>query len=216
MSSTQLLELLHFSSKSSLNRAIRLMFKDEIDDAMLASSINANGTVNEYWLPEIESKMFVAKYDINYLRAITQFWIDRATPKFPEAPKTYSESLFLAAKQQEQIEKQTREIEAKDDLIIVSNEGSIKSGEILIREFCKSIDFIDIGEKKMFTWLKEKKLLSPSNEPYQPYIGRGYFTYKPTKLEHNGQYRYTPRITPRGKIWLAARLLRHYEKNGEI
>jgi len=48
MSSTELLEMLHFESKSSLNKAIRKMFQEKIDDARVESSLNPNGTVAEY------------------------------------------------------------------------------------------------------------------------------------------------------------------------
>ena len=77
MTSTQLLEMLHFESKSSIHKAIKNMFSQKIDDSVIESSLNPNSTVNEYYLPELESKMFVAKHDINYLEKITQYWIDR-------------------------------------------------------------------------------------------------------------------------------------------
>lgn len=83
MTSTQLLELIKFSSKSELNRAIRNMFSDKIDGAVIASSIDSRGYVSEYLLPELESKMFVAKHDINYLEKITQYWIDKKEPQLP-------------------------------------------------------------------------------------------------------------------------------------
>lgn len=94
MSSTQLVEMLHFESKSSLNRAIRNMFEGKIDDAVIASSRDSRGYVDEYYLPELESKMFVAKHDINYLEEITQFWIDNKNKVTqPALPTTYLEAL---------------------------------------------------------------------------------------------------------------------------
>lgn len=81
MTSSQLLELIPFKSKSELNRAIRNMFREKIDDAVIASSYDNRGYVTEYHLPELESKMFVAKYDITYLEQITQYWIDRKQPR---------------------------------------------------------------------------------------------------------------------------------------
>lgn len=94
MSSTQLAEMLHFESKSSLNRAIRNMFSSKIDDAVIASSMDSRGYVSEYYLPELESKMFVAKHDINYLEEVTQFWIDfKNKPIKPQLPTNYLEAL---------------------------------------------------------------------------------------------------------------------------
>jgi len=81
MSSTQLKEVLNYDSKSSVNKAIRNMFSDKIDDSVIESSLDTRGYVNEYFLQELESKMFVAKNNIEYLEMITQYWIDRNKPK---------------------------------------------------------------------------------------------------------------------------------------
>ena len=66
-------------------------------------------------------------------------------------PKTMPEALKLAYEQSLVIEEQTLQLEdnkktiaVKDDLIIASNEASIKAGEILVREFVKSQDLINI------------------------------------------------------------------------
>lgn len=105
----------------------------------------------------------------------------------------------------EMIQKQAATIGRKDELILTSNEASIKAGEIKVGEFVKKYDSIDIGQNKMFEWMREQKILMASNEPYQRYIDNRYFTWKPSKEKCNGEYRYTPRITPRGQLWLANR-----------
>ena len=130
-------------------------------------------------------------------------------------PKTFAEALRLAADTQEKLEAtqavvdhQKQSLAFKDDLIVASNEASIKAGEILIREFVKSVDIIDLGEKQFYQWMRDQKIVfSESNEPYQHYVKAGYFTYKPTEAMHGGKYRYTLRVTPRGKVWLAAKYL---------
>jgi len=76
MSSTQLAEMLHME-KSHVNRDIKKMFDDKITSSIIGSSKDSRGYVTDYHLPELESKMFVAKKDINYLEKITQFWINR-------------------------------------------------------------------------------------------------------------------------------------------
>ncbi len=82
MTSSQLAEMLGFESKSSINKAIRKMF----DDSKLESfnpSLDSRGYVVDYHLPELESKMFVAKHDINYLQKITEFWISKGKSEQP-------------------------------------------------------------------------------------------------------------------------------------
>lgn len=105
MSTSQLLDIIPFSSKSALNRAIRDMFQVKIDDAVIASSLDARGYVVEYHLPELESKMFVAKHDINYLEMITQYWIDRNKP----AQMTPMEIIAQSALALVQVEKTQKE-----------------------------------------------------------------------------------------------------------
>ncbi len=82
MSSTQLAEMLGFDTKSSINKAIRKVF----DDSRLESysEKDARGYVIEYHLPELESKMFVAKHDIQYLEEITQYWINKDKQQLPD------------------------------------------------------------------------------------------------------------------------------------
>jgi len=43
-------------------------------------------------------------------------------------------------------------IKSKDQLIIASNEASIKAGDIKVSEFCKSTDIIDLGRNQMYDW----------------------------------------------------------------
>lgn len=132
-------------------------------------------------------------------------------PEF-NIPKTLPEALRLAADQQEKINTQVKQIAFKDELIVASNEASIKAGEILVSEFCKSVDIIDIGATKFYEWMRDQGLLfKNSREPMQKYKDRGFFTWKPTEEKHGGKFRYTLRITPRGKVWLAARYLAYLD-----
>jgi len=203
MSSSQLSELLSYD-KSEINRKIRNMFRDEIAHGDFPPAIlNPNGAVSEYYLPEIETHMFVAKNDIGHLRNLVEYWVKRKSKHLAiSVPQNFAQALQLAADQQKQLE-------YKDELIIASNEASIKAGEVIIREFVKSTDIIEVGEKLFYKWLRDQKIiLMHSNEPYQHYVTRGFFTYRPSDEKINGKYRHTIRITPRGKVWLAAKYMK--------
>jgi len=204
MSSIELAGLLNFDKKE-VHRKLKTMFGDEKVSGEFSPTLRPNGQVLEYNIPELESKMFVAKWDITYLEKITKFWITNSTVGIPQ---TFTEALKLAYDQSLQIEEQQKTISIKNNLIIASNEASIKAGEILVREFVKSQDLIMFGEKKFYTWMREQKIIQAnSREPYQYFVDRGYFTYKPTEGQHGGKFRYTLRVTPRGKVWLSARFL---------
>ena len=80
MNSNQISLLLKYNLKD-VNRKIRLMFQDKIERQIIYPTMRANGQVEHYNLPELESKMFVAKYNIEFLEQITQFWINNNLKK---------------------------------------------------------------------------------------------------------------------------------------
>jgi len=83
MISSQLAGILG-KEKKEVNRNIRDMFQDKIDGGIISPLVDSRGYVEEYYLPEKESKMFVAKYDIDYLETVIEYWIDRnAKPLMP-------------------------------------------------------------------------------------------------------------------------------------
>lgn len=107
MSSSQLAELLGYEKKE-INRKIKSMFSEKIDGGTVTPSFDSRGYVSEYFLPELESKMFVAKWDIKYLETITQFWIDRNKTK--ELP-TAKELALMVIKAEEEKEAAMLEVD---------------------------------------------------------------------------------------------------------
>ena len=57
-------------------------------------------------------------------------------------------------------------------------------------------------------------LLKGSREPSQKYVKLGYFTWKPSEEIHGGKFRYTMKVTPRGKVWLAAKYMAYLDVLG--
>ncbi|MDX8383953.1 MAG: Rha family transcriptional regulator [Ghiorsea sp.] len=140
----------------------------------------------------------------------------------PSLPQDFSQALRMLADEVEskkvlaiENEQQRHTIKAKDKYIVVSNEASIKAGEIKVSEFCKSHDFIDIGQNKMYGWLRDKGFLfQGSREPIQKYVNLGWFTWKPSQEKHGGKFRSSLRITPRGKVKLASLYMDSMEQGG--
>ena len=82
MSSREILDMLNTNREKpmllgDLHRDIRDMFTEELGNGKTPSSLNPNGSVSFYLLPEIESKMLVASKDKTYLRQITEYWVNR-------------------------------------------------------------------------------------------------------------------------------------------
>ena len=100
MTSTQLAEMLG-QRKIDIHKDIRRIFQDRIDEGKIPSSKDSRGYVTEYHLPELESKMFVAKKDINYLEKITQFWIDQNSKVLSPAEQLLENAKRLVAHERE-------------------------------------------------------------------------------------------------------------------
>lgn len=221
MSSTQLVDMLHFESKSSLNRAIRDMFKQKIDDAVIASSKDSRGYVIDYFLPELESKMFVAKNNIDYLETITKFWIDNNEQKQEMSiPKTFSESLLLAGKLQAEKEQLEAKILLDAPSVKFANIVQESSNTRCIRVWVKSMKHehnLTVGEREVFKWLMDNKYIfrSKDDKGYLPYAkyeanNNNYFTIVIDDI--NGRPIRMLKITGRGVVALTDKVINYFNK----
>jgi anti-repressor protein len=230
MSSTEIAKLTG-KEKTNIHRDVKSQILIGLyglkDDSYLNDNKIQGVTVvldnRDYWsevlLDKYHTDILISGYEVKYRAAIVKRWHELehknqdALPDFP-VPKTFSEALKLAYEQSVVIDQQKHQIEEKDLYIVASNEASIKAGEILVREFVKSNDLIQIGQNEFYEWMREQGiLLKNRREPDQKYVKRGYFTYKPSEEMHGGKFRYTLRITPRGKIWLARKYLDYLDSD---
>jgi phage antirepressor YoqD-like protein len=87
---------------------------------------------------------------------------------------------------------------------------------ILIRELAKVAckDGILIGEKGMYRWMRNKKILMPDNMPYQREIDAGHFKVieRPIKTKDGVLLKFTTRVLPRGQEYIINRLKREFVK----
>ena len=73
--------------------------------------------------------------------------------------------------------------------------------EISINDFAKSTyDRLKIGRNTLFSFMREKKILTRKNLPMQEYIVRGYFKVKIKLIK--GEVKYQPLLTGKGQLWL--------------
>ena len=77
---------------------------------------------------------------------------------------------------------------------------------ILLRAMAKLLcdEGFNIGEKRIFSLLRDKKVLMKNNEPYQTYVDRGYFVVDECSYEtpYGARLGHTTKITPAGQVWL--------------
>ncbi len=140
MSSTQLAEMLKHDKKE-INKKIRAMFSDKIAGEVISLTLRANGQVSEYHLPELESKMFVAKNDIQYLEEITQYWIDSKSK--PALPST-KELAYMVIKAEEEKEAALLEVDRLQG-ICQTITAQFKTGMTPAR-FCKQLNGVNIQQ----------------------------------------------------------------------
>lgn len=140
-------------------------------------------------------------------------------PQF-KAPTTLKEALLLALEQQEKIEQLEVENNKKDVQLVEQApkvefaDKLLKSkANILIGDFAKVMcdEGYNIGEGRLFDWLREKKYIYKEhsfNKPYQSFVDRGYFVTKttPIKSAYRDFISITTLITPIGQVYLYNKL----------
>ena len=140
-------------------------------------------------------------------------------PQF-KAPTTLKEALILALEQQEKIEELELENKNKEIKLIEQApkvefaDKILKSkANVLIGDFAKVLcdEGLNIGEGRLFAWLRNNKILfkeNGSNKPYQQYLDRGYFTCRENivKTAFRDIISITTMLSPKGQVWLYNKL----------
>lgn len=92
-----------------------------------------------------------------------------------QVPQTFAEALMLAAKQQQLIEQQQKQIEAATPKIEFFDAVADSKDAIAMEAVAKTLNFRGVGRNKLFEILRDKQILLQNNMPYQKYIDREYF-----------------------------------------
>lgn len=214
MSSTQLSEMLNFSSKSSINLAIRNMFQVKIDDSTIKSSIDSRGYVSDYYLPELESKMFVAKHDINYLETITKFWIDKGKVEQPLWISQLSpEATIMLNDLSSQLEHKTQQVAHLESLFhsggtisqFVKQLNGVNSQKVNVWLYAKTKWLYDENKGKFYLSGKKQGMPKPYSWRCASYARDKYLTETNYNVDRQGMdsmVKYEVQLLAKGKKWL--------------
>ena len=138
-------------------------------------------------------------------------------------PQTFSQALMLAARQQEEIERQQKTIEAKDRKIaedapkVVFSDAVVGSrSSCLIGELAKILtqNGYQIGQNRLFEKLRNEGYLGTKGEyyniPNQKFIEQGLFELKKTTHSENGVMKssVTPKVTGKGQQYFINKYLK--------
>ena len=133
------------------------------------------------------------------IRKIGSFSIHASRPELTIEEMTLLVMQNLQSKiadQQKQLEEQKPKVEFAEKIINTNN-------AISVRDFGK---VIGMGEKKLFEWLRNNKLLMDSNIPYQKYVEAGYFKVIEWVLEAKNQVKFKTLITGKGQEYITGKL----------
>ena len=201
MSSSQLGELLGYD-KSTTNRKIKDMFEAEIVGGIITSTNRENNQVSEYYLPEVESQMFAAKWNIQHLRKVVEFFVSVPDPAVV-LPGNYIEAL------QALIESEKEKSAAQEQLQLAAPKVAFVD-ELVNRD--NLMTATQVGQKHKMSAIKLNRFLDELGGVYskrvergrvflQPFINKGYGELKQNNTGHD-----QPLFTNKGEIWINEQL----------
>lgn len=101
-------------------------------------------------------------------------------------------------------------IEADAPMVQFANAVTETCDNIMIRDMAKLLndEDIDIGEKRLYSLLRNYQVLMDNNAPYQTYMDRGYFARNENVYltPYGKRLSWTTVVTPKGQIWLVSKV----------
>lgn len=132
-----------------------------------------------YSLDKRLSLALVSGYSAKLRIAIIDRWeqLEARKDKPKSLEETFKDTMILLDNRIQELQAQIA-IDAPKVHFAETISGS--TGSILIREFAKVIheQGINLGEKKIYQYLRDNKYVSSKNEPYQQYMNQGLFEVK--------------------------------------
>lgn len=134
---------------------------------------------------------------------------------FPQADEPtrmfIAQSLEENKRQQAIIKKQSEQIEEQKPQVEFAEHIIKSSDNIKMRDMAKLLcdENINIGEKRLYNLLRDKKVLMQDKSPYQSFVDRGYFYVSEnsyTTVYGTTGISSTTLVTPKGQIWLVGKV----------
>lgn len=203
--------ILAYGQKSDAVAALKSSFIQDVDYQVLRQNPqNPNGgrPTNIYKLSVSCMEFFVARK----VRPVFEVYrkVFHGMANVYHVPQSFSEALMLAAKQQETIEHQKKQIDAAQPAITFTNAVSGSASSCLIGELAKLIDQngFPMGEKRLFKWMRDNGYLGTKGERYnipnQRYVEQGLFELKKGTRSGNNGVMYTTittKVTGKGQVY---------------
>ncbi len=173
----------------------------------------------EYILTKMQCFDLLTGYSAELRIKVNRRWeeleIEKATGGF-QIPQTFAEALRLAAEQTEKIEAQQNRIEAMRPKELFADAVATSDRSVLIAELAKILrqNGIDIGQNRLYEWLRRNGYLCHKgeyyNQPTQRAMGLELFEIKKTtitKPDGSVLVSTTTKVTGKGQIYFVNRFL---------
>jgi anti-repressor protein len=176
-------------------------------------------TYREYILTKMQCFDLLTGYRTDLRIKVNRRWEELETEKANggfKIPSTLSEALRLAAEQTEQIEAQQKQIEAMRPKELFADAVATSDKTVLIAELAKILrqNGIDMGQNRLFEWLRQCGYLCTKgeyyNQPTQRAMEMGLFEVKKTSItKPDGVVLVTctTKVTGKGQIYFVNKFL---------
>lgn len=137
-----------------------------------------------------------------------------------QIPATFRDALLLAAKQQEQIDEQQKQLSVQAPKVLFADAVQTSQRSCLVAELAKILqqNGVNIGQNRLFTWLRENDYLCSKgqyyNQPTQKAMELGLFELKQTSInkpDGTVLVTTTTKVTGKGQIYFVNKFLSNKE-----
>lgn len=144
-------------------------------------------------------------------------------------PQTYLEALealVVSKKEEERLRLENNSLTSDNEELVDALEFTIplaefagtvadKAQSILMRDMAKLVcnEKFKMGEKKLYSWLREKNILMRDNSPYQAYINQHYFEVEERVIDTPYGTKVvgrTTKVTGRGQVFISEKMRKEF------
>ena len=203
----------------ALNENYEKMGFPKIGEGYYTHPNTGNQQHREYRLTKMQTFDLMTGYSAELRIKVNRRWaeLEAKEQAHQQIPQSFSEALRLAAEQAEKIEEQQKQLQAQAPKVLFAETVIGSQSSCLIGELAKLITQkgYEIGEKRLFKWLRENHYLGTRGEyyniPNQQYIEQGLFELKKGTRSGNGGVMHTtitPKVTGKGQVYFVNKFLK--------
>jgi anti-repressor protein len=199
-----------------LNESYEKIPLPKIGEGYYTHPNTGNQQHREYLLTKMQCFDLMTGYSTELRIKVNRRWEELERNQQFQVPSSFKEALLLAAQQQEQIEKQQKQIDTMRPKEVFTDAVTGSQSSCLIGELAKILrqNGIEIGEKRLFQWLRNNGYLGKCGERYnipnQQYVEQGLFELKKGVRTGNGGVLHTTvttKVTGKGQVYFINKFL---------